>query len=423
MMSILQRLWHTKTFRVFWLANTVSGLGTSAYVMAMSWLTVKLYGSHGIALLALGYGVPQLLLELFGGAATDRTPRRKLYVITETSLLLVAAVLWLTSMRGVVPLWMLVGVSACNGVISAFDTPARTALIGEMVPPDDLVSAQQVFSVSAQLTNIFGPALGGVLLSLGSSGKSNEEAAFLFNVCSYIPIILCFPLLPRVSPMAIKARQGLRLMDVLRGIRQGLIYVRSRRSLVVLMQLLAVVMLLGGPFQTLLPIFVKDSSVLGSDHTAYAALLSAVGLGGFVGSLLGVASGEQRQRFQALALGAAGFGLAILLLTSSRVIHWASLSAFLAGACSVFTINLDTALMQGMTALDMQGRVSSISSLGKGLQSISAAAASEVIAQLNATALRSNSFVIVQSALAVALVLCTLRLWMPLNTLTEEPEP
>jgi MFS family permease len=109
MIAILQRLWHTQTFRVFWLANTVSGLGTSAYVMAMSWLTVKLYGSHGIALLALGYGVPQLLLELFGGAATDRTPRRKLYVLTETSLLLVAAVLWLTSIRGVVPLWMLVG--------------------------------------------------------------------------------------------------------------------------------------------------------------------------------------------------------------------------------------------------------------------------------------------------------------------------
>jgi hypothetical protein len=148
-----------------------------------------------------------------------------------------------------------------------------------------------------------------------------------------------------------------------------------------------------------------------------------VGLGGFVGSLLGVASGEQRQRFQALALAAAGFGLAILLLTGSRMIHWASLSAFLAGACSVFTINLDTALLQGMTALDMQGRVSSISSLGKGLQSISAAAASEVIAQLNTTALRSNSFVIVQSALAVALVLCTLRLWMPLNTLAEGQEP
>lgn len=77
-LSALPRLWSLSTFRTLWLASTLSNLGTSAYVMAMSWLTVRLYGSYGIALLALGYGIPQLLLELFGGAAADRTARRKL---------------------------------------------------------------------------------------------------------------------------------------------------------------------------------------------------------------------------------------------------------------------------------------------------------------------------------------------------------
>ncbi|MEB3234662.1 MAG: hypothetical protein VKM98_04465 [Cyanobacteriota bacterium] len=43
-------------YRYFWLSSTLSNLGTSAYVMALSWLTVRLYGPHGIALLALGYG-------------------------------------------------------------------------------------------------------------------------------------------------------------------------------------------------------------------------------------------------------------------------------------------------------------------------------------------------------------------------------
>jgi len=425
MRATLRGLWQSTPFRRFWIANTISSLGTSAYVMAVSWLTVRMYGSHGIALLALGYGIPQLVLELVGGAAADRTPRRKLYILTETSLFLLAAVLWLASTRGNVSLWLLVGVSACNGVISAFDTPARTALIGELVGSNEQVSAQQAFSVSSQLTTIFGPALGGILLSLGHHGGSNEQAAFFFNCFSYLPILLCFPFLPSPSQRQPHQQAGPRrqLREVLRGIRQGLVVVRQGRSLRVLMQLLAVVMVLGGPFQTLLPIFVHESLALGSVHTSYAALLSAVGLGGLAGSLLGLASGEQRQRFLALAIGAVGLGLSLLLLASTRVIHWASLSAFLAGACSIFTINLDTALLQGMTPPEMQGRVSSIASLGKGLQSLSAAAASEAIALLNHlfnhSWWHSNTYALVQGGLAVGLLAAAITLWAPLASLAE----
>ncbi|MFM7269732.1 MAG: hypothetical protein ACKOZT_14315, partial [Cyanobium sp.] len=59
-------------FRAFWLANLLSNLGTSAFVLAINWLTVKQYGALGIATLALAYGVPQLLLQLVGGTLSDR---------------------------------------------------------------------------------------------------------------------------------------------------------------------------------------------------------------------------------------------------------------------------------------------------------------------------------------------------------------
>lgn len=428
--SVLRELWAVKTFRAFWLAGTLSNLGTSAYLMAMTWLTVRLYGSHGIALLALGYGLPQLLLELFGGAATDRTPRRKLYGLTESSLCLLAAVLWLASIHGAVPLGLLVTVSVGNGVISAFDTPARSALISEMVPSKDVVSAQQIFSVSAQIASIFGPALGGFLMSSGGHGASNESLPFLLNFCSYIPVIVCIPFLPRVERRAPLERQHLRMQDVVRGVREGLVYVGSNRALVILMKLLAVLMLLGGPFQSLLPIYVHDSSALAADHRAYAILLSAVGLGGFLGSLAGVASAEERQRFQALAIAALGLGCSLLLLTASRAIHWAVLSAFLAGIFNIFAINLDLALMLGFTPPQMQGRVTSIASLGKGLQSVTAGAASEAIGQLIHSPWKGEAFTLVQGGLAVALMVCAVRFWRPLSRLAVQagspgsgPEP
>jgi len=409
----IQGLWNNRPFRSFWLANLISNLGTSAFVMAMTWLTVKTYGAHGIALLALGYGLPQCLLQVFGGAITDRIPRRLLFFRTQTALLLVALLLLLATTRGLVPLWLLVAVNACNGVISAFDTPARTALISEMVDREDLVTAQQVYSVASNVTNVFGPALGGILLSIGHGDRSHEDMAFLFNVLSFLPLLACIPWLPRTPA---PAHPGSR-PPLWQSIREGLHYVRHQRQLRQLLQLLALVMLLGLPFQTLLPIFVHDNTNLHTHHATYAALLSAVGLGGVVGSLLGMASGQARRLGLALAVAALGLALAILLLAGSQVIHWASLSAFLAGACGVFSLNLNNALMQGLTPMELQGRVIAIANLGKGLQAFSAAAASEAIHLLGRAMAGSNAYLLVQSSLALALLLGVALLWRPMARL------
>ena len=77
-------------FRAFWLANLVSNLGTSSFVLAITWLTVKQHGAAGIASLALAYGLPQMLLQLVGGTMSDRFDRRHLFALTQSGLLLMA---------------------------------------------------------------------------------------------------------------------------------------------------------------------------------------------------------------------------------------------------------------------------------------------------------------------------------------------
>lgn len=407
----LQRLWGNGPYRTFWLANLISNLGTSAFVMAMTWLTVRSFGAHGIALLALGYGIPQFGLQVFGGAVSDRLARRRLFLCTEVCFLISALILWLATMQGAVPLGLLVAVNACNGVISAFDTPARTALISEMVPGDDRVNAQQLYSLAASLTNVFGPALGGILLSIGRSSQVHEEIAFLFNVLSFLPLLASIPFLPQAAVVD-HAPQRERMRDV---IREGWRYVVRQRSLRNLLLLLALLMLLGMPFQTLLPIFVHDHPSMHGGHQFYAALLSAVGFGGFVGSLLGMTAGELRRPGLLLVAAALGLAVSILLLAGSSVLHWASLAAFLAGACSVFSINLNNALDMALTPIELQGRVASIASLGKGLQSFSAAGASEVIHLLGRALPASDSYLLVQSAMATALLAGVVAIWRPLS--------
>ena len=418
LLSSARSLWQLRVFRRFWVANLVSNLGTSAFVMALSWLTVKTYGASGIAALALGYGVPQFLLNVVGGAAADRISRRRLFQLTETGFLLVALTLWLVSIGGTVPLWLLVAVNACNGAISAFDSPARTALISEMVPQHQWMEAQQLYSASSNITNIFGPALGGVLLSIGTSNRSHEEVAFFFNVLSFLPLLILVPFLP--SPRAATHAARSKGESFLRSVAEGLQFVRGQWSLRSLLQLLAVVMLLGMPFQTLLPIFVHGHPSMGGgqSHGYYAALLSAVALGGFVGALLGMASSSGRRPGGSLLAAAVGLGLSIVLLASSAVIHWASLAAFFAGACGVLAVNLDTALVEGFTPVALQGRVSAIASLSKGLQSFSAAAASGLmhgVALL--TGVPGSGYWPVQVSMGVALILVVFLLRGPLLAL------
>jgi MFS family permease len=420
LLSSARSLWQLRVFRRFWVANLVSNLGTSAFVMALSWLTVKTYGASGIAALALGYGVPQFLLEVVGGAAADRISRRRLFQLTETGFLVVALTLWLASMDGTVPLWLLVAVNACNGAISAFDSPARTALISEMVPQHQWMEAQQLYSASSNVTNIFGPALGGVLLSIGTSNRSHEEVAFFFNVLSFLPLLALIPFLPSLhSPTHAARSKG---ESFLRSVAEGLQFVRGQWSLRTLLQLLAVVMLLGMPFQTLLPIFVHGHRAMGGgqSHGYYAALLSAVALGGFVGALLGMASGSGRRPGGPLLAASAGLGLSIVLLASSDVIHWASLAAFFAGVCGVLAVNLDTALVEGVTPVALQGRVSAIASLSKGLQSFSAAAASGLMHGVALfTGNPGSGYCPVQVSMGVALILAVLLLRRPLLALDQ----
>lgn len=358
--------------RTFWLANTFSGLGTGAFIMALNWLTVRQHGAPGIAALVIGYGVPQFALQLLGGSVSDRLDRRRLFAITQIGFLVVAMGLLMAASHNVAHLWVLVAVNVLFGGISAFDTPARTALISQMVESHEVVAVQQLFNLSGGITNVLGPALGGILLTVGNADQTREELAFLFNVVSYIPLLLSLPFL-RVTLADEATQHSHRILD---GVREGLLYVRGQASLQSLLILLAVVMLLGMPFQTLLPIFVHRHLSLETGHGFYAALLSAAGLGALWGSLLGLSGSQSRSKGHLLVWASLGLGTSIFLLVGSSLIHWASLAVFLAGACGAFTINLDTAIIQGITPSAMQGRVAAIANLTKGLQAFSAAAAS-----------------------------------------------
>jgi len=272
-------------------------------------------------------------------------------------------------------------------------------------------TAQQLYSLTTSVTNIFGPALGGLLLSIGPTARSHEEVAFAFNVFSFLPLLLVIPWLPRAgSRPAVK--ESFRA-----SLRAGVQQVRQHANLRTLLLLLSLVMVLGMPFQGLLPVFVQRHLSAETGHGFYAALMSAVGLGSFIGSLLGMGLLERSRAGVLLAAASAGLSGAIVLLSASNVVHWASLSAFLAGACSYLAISVDNALLQAASSQDMQGRINAIANLTKGLQSLSLAAAGYTIHLLAGSGAFGSGYQLVQLSLAAALLAGVVWLWPRLRRL------
>ena len=142
-----------------------------------------------------------------------------------------------------------------------------------------------------------------------------------------------------------------------------------------------------------------------------------------MGALVGMASGSTRQPGGPLLASAVGLGVSIVLLAASGVIHWASLAAFFAGACGVLAVNLDTALVEGLTPVALQGRVSAIASLSKGLQSFSAATASGLMHWIGRqTGVPGSGYVPVQVSMGVGLILVVVLLRGPLLRLERSGE-
>jgi len=352
-----------RQFCWMWGANLFSNFGTSTYVLAINWIAVKEHGGIGLGSITLAYGGTQFLLQLLGGVVSDRFNRKTIFTITESLAFMVAIILAFAGERHFYPIWFLSLMNGLNGGISAFDTPARTTLINDLVANEEVAEAQELYGLAASITSVLGPALGGFLLSLGHTG-----IAFGFNAVSFIPVLISL-LFIHPQPKELQPKT----VPVLSSISEGIGYARRNETVKVLLLLMTIVMVLGMPYQTLLPMFAH--TVLHAGSTEFAALSSAVGLGGFMGALLITNFSNTSRPGQWLLYGSIAFGFCIFLFVQSPIIHWASLSVFLAGTCNAIVLNLDSGLLQSLTPVEFRGRVASLSGLNKGGLAISAAIA------------------------------------------------
>ncbi|MGH2415599.1 MAG: MFS transporter, partial [Microcystaceae cyanobacterium] len=302
------------------------------------------------------------LLELPGGIISDRYNRITIMLATQSLMAIVAFLVAGLTAIGYTPLWLFVLANVFNGALSAFDSPARTVLISKIVPPEDLVDAQELYGTAANATAIVGPALSGVFLVYG-----HAELAFWFNALSFVPMLIILPLI-RSSPQAISSRE-----PPLQSLVEGVKYATQEPDLRTLILLATVVMVMGMPYQTLLSIFTHN--VLHQGASAYAALTSISGCGAFLGSIAAALLPGVKYPGRILFGSSLSFGIALLLFSQSTSLGIGLLLVLVASTSGNLVVTMNSGLSQLITPPPLRGRIASINFLYKGALSISASAA------------------------------------------------
>jgi MFS family permease len=360
-----------RNFRLFYVGQGISLVGTWVRRTAMGWLVYQLTGSKALLGMVIGLStLPMFVLSPTAGALADRVDKRRMIVVTQVLAALASAAIATLVLLHVIRVWQLAALATLSGVAFAFEMPARQAFIVEMVGRESLMNAIALNSGLVNLSRIFGPALAGLLMGTIGLGWCFTVDAVSYLVVIWMLLLLALPPSPR--PADHVGGLGARLRAHLAEVREGLDEVRRNLRVRVVLLMLFLVGVFGWSFQTLLPAIAPD--LLGLTATQYGALMSMFGVGAIGGALF-VASrkpgGSRRlQVFGGVWTMTAGMVLVAVLgtlLGSHPVAAWGVGCALaLAGFGAVIFMSTSNTLIQTSVEDRIRGRVMGIWALGFG---------------------------------------------------------
>jgi MFS family permease len=338
-----------RDFRLFYVGQLLSLVGTWMQTTAQGWLVLDLTGSPlKLGVVTAVQSLPTFLFTLYAGAVADRSDKRRIIVWTNGVALVAALVLGVLTQTALVTYPMVLALAFTLGTTGAFEIPTRQSFFVELVGAEDLPNAIALNSVQFNATRIVGPAVAGWMI-----GVAGTAACFFANGVSYVFVIASL-LLMRLPPFRAPERRD----STLENIREGLAYIRSVRPVRALVWLIAAMSVLGFPYVMLMPVFARD--VLHVGAKGLGALLAATGTGALLGGLALAAAGERFRRGRMMLAGSLAFCVALFCFAASRSYP---LSLALLGAVG-FTMILNNAnanaLLQAVVPNHLRGRVMSV---------------------------------------------------------------
>ena len=347
----------SRNYRLLWLGQGVSGVGSTMQVWAINWQLYALtHHALALGLIGLFRVIPIILFSLLGGTVADAWDRRKVMLMTQTTLAGVAAALGLLTVTHQMTASHIYLLTVVGAAAMAFDNPARQALIPSLVPRADFASAIALNSIVLRTATIAGPMAAGLLIARGGLGDT-----YWINALSFLAVIAALLLMrlpagaalqdTEAGPEAEKSRVSLAALT------EGLRFVWQTPILVWTLSLDFLATFFSSA-NALLPIFAKD--ILHAGARGYGVLAAAEAVGA-LGAGLVLSLGRPIVRQGKVVLWAVvAYGLATIVFGASRLfwLSWLALAA-VGVADSVSTVLRQT-IRQLVTPDRLRGRMTSV---------------------------------------------------------------
>jgi len=346
-------------FRLFWGGNFLSNIGTWMQNVAQGWFVLVLTNSaFWLGVIGFAGSIPFLFVTLFGGVVADRVDKRRLLMVTQTAMMVLAFLLagvaffhdsrhtWAMVLR-LNSVWWVAGISFLNGVAMSMNAPSYQAMVPRLVKREDLTNALALNSAQFNMSRIAGPSLGGYAMAIvGVAGN------FFLNGLSFLAVLWA------LMRIRYPDERPPRRESIWCSLRGGFVYLRGERQMLVLMWMTAVVSFLGIPYLTFIPYFAKDQ--LHAGETGLGLLMACSGLGAVLGAVTVAATGVIRHRGRLLTACGVGFFLAIIGFSYSHVFALSCCLAFCEGASGILMISCFNVSIQHLSSDEMRGRIMSI---------------------------------------------------------------
>ncbi len=346
----LGRALRHKNYRLFFIGQSISLIGSWITRVATSWLVYRLEGSVlQLGLVGFAGQIPTFLIAPLAGVWVDRWNRHRVLVVTQILAMIQSALLAVLAFSGHVTIGRLIALAVFQGVINAFDLTARQAFVVEMVDKrEDLPNAIALNSTMFNAARLIGPSIAGILIA-----AFGEAWCFAIDAVTYLAVIGTL-LAMRLGQRAPHREHA----GVFTELRAGVLYAAKFAPIRAILLLVAVASFLGMPYTVLMPVIVK-TTLHGDAHT-YGFLLAAAGLGALIGALRLASRKSVLGLGRVIVFSAGMFGLALVGFALSHTIWLSMVLLVVAGMSMITQLAASNTILQTIVDEDKRGRVMSL---------------------------------------------------------------
>ena len=338
-----------RNYRLFFMGQGVSLIGTWMQQIAMAWLVYRLTNSPFLlGIVGFSSQIPAFILSPLAGVMADRWNRHRTLIITQVLSMIQAFVLAILTFTGAITVWQIIALGVFLGCVNSLDIPTRQSFVVEMVEKkENLSNAIALNSLMFNAARLVGPSIAGVLIALVGEG-----VCFFINGVSFLAVIIS------LLAMNVRPREpGNNNSHVLEELKEGFKYVVGFMPIRLILLLLGAISLMGTSYVVLMPVFARD--ILKGGPSTLGFLMASVGVGALIATLYLASRKSIIGLGEMIPISSSIFASCLVFFSLSRSL-WLSMSLMaLAGFGFMTHTAASNTILQTIVDDDKRGRVMS----------------------------------------------------------------